>query len=917
MPTVRLNGHEYNVSDGEFPVVPHAEYNNLEIRPRVGELERLIGLLADIADAHADRADRVLRVTGWRTGGFVPREAEAASAFTQVAVDGMTVASGDGAASPLAVFVEPGTFFPDMPADSYILCLQQPHAAAAPHPYKVNLVGSDFALCVPAWAVDRFGEAFRHYFDSSGNFCYDNLIHLCIMVKNAGPLFEQVLTENLPIIDRWTVLDTGSTDGTQDVVRRVLGAVRKGELHEEPFINFRDSRNRCLDLAGRRCKYTLMLDDTYVVRGDLRGFLNTVRGDQFATSYSLLIQSDDTEYYSNRIVKTATGLRYLYTIHEVIQQEGNTNVVVPKAAAYIHDYRTPYMEKRTMDRKRYDIQCLEDMIREEPNNPRHLYYMAQTYNVLEDWESAAKWFRARAEAVGGFAQERVDSWFELARLYNFKLNRPWPETEAAYLKAYELDPSRPDPLYFIGIHYNLIGDMGRAFDYFKRAFQLGYPIGAQFSLKPTLAYHFLPKFLAPLCYGEGAWALGLEATQRFLEHEADPVMSGVKDAGTSAMMASWHAIFAGLVRMPVRGTKPVVAFVADGGWAPWLGRDILTKGMGGSETWVVEMARWIQAAGHFDCVVFCNTGNGTYDVFEGVIYRPLSDFYVYAATVPIHTCIVSRYSEYVPVALAGTPTQVYLVLHDLGPTGIVIPMNPKLKKVICLTNWHAELFKANFPQLADRTESFYYGIDVGRFLVGNASGGSIPAKRRHSFIYSSFPNRGLLQLLRMWPRILAMWSDATLDVYSDIEGKWVNEVDPAEMMAIRVLLKRQMPGVTVHGWVSKAELAAAWQRADIWLYPATFQETFCLTALEAAAAGCLTIAPPLAALRETAAHGILVTGDARDMSWHESAIAALAAVDGNPVVRAERLAAGRAWAAASSWQARAAEFEGRYLVGSG
>ena len=52
-------------------------------------------------------------------------------------------------------------------------------------------------------------------------------------------------------------------------------------------MNFRDSRNRCLDLCGTSCKFIIMLDDTYCVKGSIREFLNTVRGDQFATSYSL------------------------------------------------------------------------------------------------------------------------------------------------------------------------------------------------------------------------------------------------------------------------------------------------------------------------------------------------------------------------------------------------------------------------------------------------------------------------------------------------------------------------------------------------------------------------------------------------------------------------------------------------------
>ena len=70
-----------------------------------------------------------------------------------------------------------------------------------------------------------------------------------MIVKNAGDSFENILNQNLNIIDRWTILDTGSTDNTIDIIKKVLVGKKKGELFEEPFINFRDSRNRCLDLA--------------------------------------------------------------------------------------------------------------------------------------------------------------------------------------------------------------------------------------------------------------------------------------------------------------------------------------------------------------------------------------------------------------------------------------------------------------------------------------------------------------------------------------------------------------------------------------------------------------------------------------------------------------------------------------------
>ena len=90
---------------------------------------------------------------------------------------------------------------------------------------------------------------------------FDNLVCLAMIVKDAGPNFENILTENLNYIDQWCILDTGSTDGTQETINRVLSG-KKGKLHHQPFTNFRDSRNHCLDLAGESCKFILMLDDT-------------------------------------------------------------------------------------------------------------------------------------------------------------------------------------------------------------------------------------------------------------------------------------------------------------------------------------------------------------------------------------------------------------------------------------------------------------------------------------------------------------------------------------------------------------------------------------------------------------------------------------------------------------------------------
>jgi predicted O-methyltransferase YrrM len=912
METLRINQRLYYVKPDEFVLKPHEEYNNLRIYPKVGELERVAGLLCDLTEG---RTDSTLCVFHWTHGGFVTVQCAEAYrdiyVYTKEVVEptshlpGNIVFNKKGPEVPFVVYVNDSNL--DMPffPQSYILCNSTIRLDTTQY-MAYPLSCSDLILYVPHAAHVDFRARFGYYIREGGYFEYDNLIHLCIMVKNAGPLFEQVLTDNLPFVDRWTVLDTGSTDGTQDVVRKVLGG-KKGQLYEEPFINFRESRNRCLDLAGKNCKYLVMLDDTYALRGDLREFLNTVRGDQFASSYSLLIKSDDVEYYSNRVTMTKRGLRYIYTIHEVIQDNDNKeNVVIPKHAASIHDYRADYMEKRTMDRKQYDLGLLHDMVRDDPTNPRHYYYLAQTYNLLEDYENAAFWFQKRAfTELEGHHQEAVDSCFELARLYNFKMNRPWEECKPLYEKAYEMDTTRPDALYFLGIHYHLKMDNATAFDYFKRAFALGYPLHAQFSLKPTLSFHFLPKFLAPLCYEFKEWTLGVEVCYRFLENNKE-------DADQYAVIQSWLPIFQVLCTLPTnRHTivptipkKPIVTFVADGGWGPWTGSDILTKGVGGSETYIIEIARWVQASGQYDCYVFCNCPGR--EVFEGVTYLPISMYPTYITYNTVYTSIISRYSEYVPVTIEGAVDNIYLVLHDLGPTGVVIPQHSKLKKILCLTDWHVSYFLQAFPMFKGITESFYYGVDTARFKPS--------LKVKNSFIYSSFPNRGLLPLLQMWPRIKAALPDAVLNVYSDIEGDWVNRVAKDQMDEIRRLLADGMDGVVMHGWVSKGELADAWSKADIWLYPCIFQETFCLTALEAAATKTLAIGAPLAALQETIGNrGILIPGEPMSQKWQDKAVEeVLRAVQDNSR-KSALLEANYQWACSSTWRQRGAEFIVKYL----
>jgi len=942
---VDINKRSYEVNGNEFNTIIHNEYTNLVIRSGLGEMERICSLLGELKFNNMDS----VVIYNPTHGGYIP--ITLANKYQDVYVLNVSEEHKENIAKNTSshnianikwelpatlggcvVFSEKAESIDMTFIMKYHPIIVTPTSAKILKTliYKtvLELTNSNLTVYVPHDCNRIFYETFKYYIQTVSDdevLQYDNLINLCIMVKNGGNQFEQMLKDNMHLIDQWTILDTGSTDNTVEIIQKTLVGKKRGELYQEPFINFRDSRNRLLELAGETCKYTLMLDDTYVIKGDLRGFLNETRGDQFSDSFTLYIKSDDVEYGSNRILKTDRHLKYWFKIHEVIQDKNNNNVVIPFERSHIFDGRFEYMEDRTMSRKQLDLQLLQEEIDEDPDNPRSYYYMAQTYNLLKDNEKAFKYFMLRADhPVEGFIQEKIDAIFEAARCANFQLNKPWAECEVLYKRAYELDKSRPDSIYFLGIHYFLEGNKKTAYDYFKLAFEIGYPIHCQYSLKPTLSYHFLPKFLTQLCYEFKNHILGEQCARLFLEKNQP-------DADQYQVIASWHAIFVKLNQMANELTitidddqRPLLCFVADGGFEPWTGSDIFTKGVGGSETYIIEMARYIQKRGEYKVLVFCNCLEQS--TFEGVEYIPIAHFMPFAKVRFIHTCIISRFSEYIPVAIEGNVENLYMVLHDLTPSGIVIPISDKMKKIFCLSEWHVEYFTNIFPQFKDITVPFYYGIDVARFdneKVIETDSENLPKsniqismvesspKTPYKFIYSSYPNRGLYELLLMWPTIVEKYPEANLHLYSDVNGKWVNGVAPELMQKIRdlyVKYENLEGGLNIHkyGWVSKSTLAEAWKTAEYWLYPCTFMETFCLTAVEAALSKTLAITNGLAALQNTVGNrGILVEGDASSPKWREKALVELFAIMENRERREELLEKNYEWAKNMSWENQA------------
>lgn len=293
------------------------------------------------------------------------------------------------------------------------------------------------------------------------------------------------------------------------------------------------------------------------------------------------------------------------------------------------------------------------------------------------------------------------------------------------------------------------------------------------------------------------------------------------------------------------GDKADIVFYTGG--HPFHGRTIEEKGLGGSETALVCMARTLAANG-FRVHVFCNCDKpGDYD---GVYYANLVDFHIYRQQYSLPVFVSSRSMR--PFKFSLEAKTRILWIHD--HTNVVFledenPIRLPIDRIFAISNWQLGEWSRHFSIPNDLFYLTRNGVDLTMFKPGDK-------RNRHRFVYISRPNRGLDVLLNLFPHIRRRIPDAELHIYTyQLSG------DRPESQITRLT---QQPGVYMRGSLPKATLATELSVARLMLYPCTFYETSCIAAIEAQASGTPVVASTLAALSETVVDGVsgyLIPGD--------------------------------------------------------
>lgn len=353
------------------------------------------------------------------------------------------------------------------------------------------------------------------------------------------------------------------------------------------------------------------------------------------------------------------------------------------------------------------------------------------------------------------------------------------------------------------------------------------------------------------------------------------------------------------------GMRDVVLYIGAGP-EPWDPNTPNAKGLGGSETAAVEVAKNLAQLGHH--VVVYAEASGT---FDGVEYRHHSSF----RGANCDVFIASRMPHAVEVFGPVVARIKLLWVHDIGvgtASGDLERWLLLYDRVLCLSEWHKRFVLGCYPTLhADRVIVTRNGIDPVRFtpIINGAPQTGMPQKT-NSLVFSSSPNRGLDWLVSNFRMaIKPAVPDAELHIFYgfDTWETMARASGAQDQLALIQQFKSILPplganegGIFNHGKRPQNELAAAQLRAKVWPYLTAFEETSCITAMESMAAGAVPVCSRVAALPETVKHGIFVDNENKDVAqvWCDHVIRLLK----NDHEREQIAVAGRAYALTSlSW----------------
>lgn len=209
----------------------------------------------------------------------------------------------------------------------------------------------------------------------------------------------------------------------------------------------------------------------------------------------------------------------------------------------------------------------------------------------------------------------------------------------------------------------------------------------------------------------------------------------------------------------------------------------------------------------------------------------------------------------------------------------------KIDGVIVLTEFHKQFVKQIYTIQESKIHVIGNGISIEKFNKD-------VKKNRNKFIYTSYPERGLDLLLKIFPDIHAEFPETELYIYRGEENFTKQQLDTIA----------QYPYIHYLGEKPNEFVVQEFLSAGVWLYPTNFVETYCISALEAQMAGCMCITSKRGSLPEIVGNrGVIIEEEYGSPRYIDSVMKSVRVFLKTDLYD-NKIKNGREWAKEQTWE---------------
>jgi glycosyltransferase involved in cell wall biosynthesis len=308
-------------------------------------------------------------------------------------------------------------------------------------------------------------------------------ISVALIVRNEAENIANCLSSVRGYVDEIIVVDTGSTDVTQNVVRQFTDRIFDFVWCDD----FGKARQYAFDQATGDWVFWMDADDILVGGDHLRSEIEAVPPETTSLWWKYVYVTNGfptLEHWRERCVRNDGSFRWSGRVHETLQTDGQDH------RFYSPQIYIEHHQKHLATRSRRNLNILEAEFAElgDAVSARTLFYLGNEYMEYAEWEKAVESYRLYLRK-GTWQDERYIAAIQRARALR-NLER-YEEALDAYLSALKERPEFPHAYFGLAEVYYTLQMWDRVIHWIEIGQQMPPPITTLFLIKTEWEYDWL------------------------------------------------------------------------------------------------------------------------------------------------------------------------------------------------------------------------------------------------------------------------------------------------------------------------------------------------------------------------------------------------------------------------------------------